>query len=205
MMSVQGELGREEVAKALEHVLARREFRHERSLLEDFLDWLSGRFDLGEGASVLGEVLFWVLIGTLAGLTVYFAFKFLAAGRSQRRRARQEAARSVETAVERALRLRREARAAFARGDLKLALRMELFALVVGLGGRGDLEYRDAWTNRELLFRGNPSPGSRAFLVPLVEELEPKEFGRDEVTPDDVERLERLCEHHLGPLEERAA
>ena len=98
---------------------------------------------------------------------------------------------------ERLRRLRAEAAAARAAGDLRLALRTNLFALVLGLGRTGDLVYRDAWTNRELLARGKPSKAVRALLEPLVRELEPKEFGSGDVLPSDVDRLEALVEEHL--------
>ena len=85
-----------------------------------------------------------------------------------------------------------------ARGDSRLALRKLIFALVLGLGVRGDLRYRDSWTIRELLRRGRPSEEAQAVLVPLVSELEAKEFGRAETTEEDLDRLEALCDRHLG-------
>ena len=78
------------------------------------------------------------------------------------------------------------------------------FALVVGLGRRGNLEYRDAWTNRELLARGRPSTEVATLLSPLVDELDRKMFGRDETTAADVERLETLCSRWLGSEEDVA-
>jgi hypothetical protein len=89
--------------------------------------------------------------------------------------------------------LLREARAARARGELTLALRLTFFALVVGLGRRGSLEYHDAWTNRELLVRGHPEPDVAALLAPLLVELDRKSFGGEPTRAVDVERMEELC------------
>jgi len=196
---------RAEVAATVDDVLSRREFQDERSMLEDFIEWLFERFDLGDGAAVFGEVVFWIVLGVLAGLAIFFGVRFLAAGRSRRQRRRAAAGSRGPSVGERIAVLRREAHAARAAGDLRLALRKNLFALVLGLGSRGDLEYRDAWTNRELLFRGRPAPAMRDLLASVVADLEPKEFGREEVRAEDVERLEQLCAKYLGPLEERAA
>ena len=91
-----------------------------------------------------------------------------------------------------------EARAARARGDLPLALRLFFFALVVGLGRVGDLEYHDAWTNRELLQRGSPSPQVARSLEGVVRELDLKGFGRVPTVAGDVDRLEALCSRLLG-------
>jgi len=99
--------------------------------------------------------------------------------------------------AERARALARAARAARDGGDLRLALRLFLQAVLVALGGRGDLELRPAWTNRELLRRGNPSSAARALLAPLVRELEPMEFGHAPVGAADVRRLEALLDEHL--------
>jgi hypothetical protein len=103
-----------------------------------------------------------------------------------------------ESARERLRELAAAARAAGARGDLRLALRGYLHALLLALGGRGDLELNAAWTNRELLRRGRPSRAARALLEPLVRELEPKEFGRAAVGAADVERLAALLAPHLA-------
>lgn len=195
----------EEVTVAVTDVLSRREFQKERSMLEDFLEWLFDRLELGQGAEALGEILFWLLIGTLAGLTIYFGIRFLAAGRIRRRKLRDAAERGGPTVGQRVELLRREAADARAGGDLRLALRKNLFALVLGLGSRGDLDYRDAWTNRELLFRGRPAPKMRDMLASVVTELEPKEFGREPVLDQDVDHIEELCRRYLGALEERAA
>jgi hypothetical protein len=196
---------RAEVESALQDVLARSDFQEDRSLLTEFLEWLVERFELPVGAAAVGEVLFWSLIGILVGLTIYFVIRFASAGRVRRRRQLEGEAQPGPSTSERVSRLRREAAAARAEGDLRLALRKNLFALILGLGGRGELEYRDAWTNRELLFRGKPAPEMREMLASVVTELEAKEFGHEQVLPGDVNRLEELCELYLGVLEEIAA
>ena len=82
-----------------------------------------------------------------------------------------------------------------------IVLRFLVLALVLGLGSRGDLEFRDAWTYRELLARGRPSPEANGVLGPLVEELEAKEFGHASIALDDLDRLEGLCRRYLGALQ----
>jgi len=96
--------------------------------------------------------------------------------------------------------LRGEAAAAAERGDFVLALRFYLFALVVGLGEHGDLEYRSSWTNRELIERGNPQPEIKLELTRLFDELDPLIFGRRGVGQADVERLARVCDDYLGEV-----
>ena len=71
---------------------------------------------------------------------------------------------------------------------------------MVGLGARGDVGFREAWTNRELLRRGRPKESARRLLEELVDELEGKEYGREEITTADLVRLEDLCSTHLGEL-----
>jgi hypothetical protein len=191
----------QEVADALQRVLARSEFDHSKGLLEEVLDWIVerlGSLDVAGSASA-SRVL-------LIALAVVLALALLAAlARALKRRARRpRPAVQRQAAVRtRVAELRAAARAARARGDDALALRYLLFALVAGLGQRGDLRFRDAWTNRELVRRGEPSREARALLAPLIDELEAKEFGGAPVTPADVDRLEELCARWLG-LEEAA-
>ena len=103
-----------------------------------------------------------------------------------------------ETVQERVAALRHAAQAALDVGDLREALRHYVFALVLGLGERGHLHYRASWTNRELLARAEPDARARAWLGPLLRELEEKEYGRAPVLRADVERLAALCHEHLG-------
>jgi hypothetical protein len=77
-------------------------------------------------------------------------------------------------------------------------MRLEFTALVVGLGQRGDLEYREAFTNRELLERGRPGAEAERMLRPLVPELDRKSFGGEPAAPGDVARIAALCDRWLG-------
>jgi hypothetical protein len=190
----------EQVRAALERVLAEPAFaEHEPSIYERLGAWLARLFEgfeLPEGLEGgIGTALLVVLLVTLAVLAARFAAR-RTARRSERGAAEVAGERPV---AERVALLRERAATAFREGDARLALRLYLFALVVGLGRRGDLEYRDAWTHRELLARGHPSPEVAAVLEPLVGELDRKLFGGGETTPADVERLAALCERFLGP------
>ncbi len=180
----------ERVRETLAHVLQRREFQSEKSLLESILEWLLPR--LGpERISFLGELLTWLLAALLLFLVLRLAWQLL-----RRPRAAPEAPLPAgpppAELVRRLTSLERAAEHARAAGELRLALRLYFLALLLALGGRGDLVYRDSWTNRELLRRGNPSPAVRGVLEELVRELEGKDFGRDEVREQDLERLAGL-------------
>jgi len=94
--------------------------------------------------------------------------------------------------------LRRRAREAAARGDHVAALRLLFRALVVGLSERGELAYRDAWTNRELLERGAPRRDVLPVLASLVPRLDAQSFGREPAGPDDVARLDAVCDRLLA-------
>jgi hypothetical protein len=197
----------EEVARALEDVLARPEFSDEVPWWQRVLDrigegidevweWLFG--DLFEDVELPGApdnleaILTWVLFGLALVALGWIVFRYARnlPTAARKRRLAVEASQQVRE-------LRRRAGEARQAGDLRLALRLTFFALVVGLGRRGTLEYRDAWTNRELLARGRPSPDVSTLLAPLVDELDRKMFGRDETTAADLERLESLCSRWL--------
>ncbi len=184
-----------DVDRALQDVLART--GESPSLLTEFIEWLTSR--VGFDADVARN-LFWVLGVLLVAAFVYFAMRMVRANLTggARRFGGEEGARRGPSIAERVALLRAEAAEARARGDLKLALRKQFFALVLGLGGRGDLQFRDAWTNREVLARGRPSPEVDRLLFPLVTELEAKEFGRAPVSTADLDRLEALCANYLG-------
>ena len=187
---------REEVSAALEDVLSRPEFGQRSSFLQDFLDGL----DLG-GLSMPSEGVLWSLLVLLLLLGGYLAWQIVRSSRPLHSRASDLGLPGRGPSVEERVReLRQRAAAARRAGEARLALRLSFFALVLGLGGRGDLAYRDAWTNRELLRRGQPSRAIRELLTPLVEELEAKDFGRERATEGDLDRLEALCESYLGPL-----
>ncbi|MFT7487362.1 MAG: hypothetical protein ACI9F9_003223, partial [Candidatus Paceibacteria bacterium] len=89
-------------------------------------------------------------------------------------------------------------RAAQAAGEFTLALRLYFFALVIGLGERGGLEYNPAWTNRELLERGAPREDVVEALRPLVGQLDAHSFGELPTRPEQVEQFAEVCERLLG-------
>jgi len=190
----------ERIDAALERVLARPEFQVEESWLGRFIDWLSDVFpDIGERE--LGTVVEVTQVLLVLVLGVMLAWLVIQAWRQGffRRRGLEAVVLELDVpGAERAATLRRAAADARRSGNLALALRLNFFALVVGLGTRGDLEYRDAWTNRELLERGEPRAGVRELLAPLVAELDAKGFGHLPTSPRDVDRLELLCDAWLG-------
>ena len=193
----------EEIRVAVEEVFSRPEFSDEPGWFARLLEWLQELFGeaSGEAAIDLGWVVLWVLVLILAGLAGWAFVRLggrLPAGSARRRAATSRVSRRVAELL--AL-----ARAARTAGDLVLALRLTFFALVVGLGRRGDLEYRDSWTNRELLARGHPSADVAARLGPLVDELDVKMFGSGSTTEGDLERLDELCRRWLTPAARRPA
>jgi len=194
---MQAPIPAEVVRAELAEVLRRSELDSTPSLLERFIDWLAPRLRTDE-VDVLGDVLLAVLVAAAVvagGLLVARAWRLFRAGEPDE----EDAEASAEPATDARLAVLAEAAAAArAAGDLRLALRLYLHALLVALGGRGDLELRPAWTNRELLARGRLSREARALLEPLVRELEPKEFGRATVGADDVERLAHLLALQRG-------
>lgn len=186
----------EAVRSALAEVLAREGIpmaEREPGWLVRFLRWLSDRLGLDLSSADASLVLA-IVASAFALLCVFWIARIL----RRRGRGRDRVPRSGgETkARERALAIRREALAAEARGELALALRLHLFALVVGLGEHGDLEYRDAWTNRELVARGRPRPELRERLGVLLDDIDPKTFGHARTTPEDLRRVESLS-HEL--------
>ena len=186
---------RDIVEDELERILARPEF----SELDSAGDERLGAF-LEQSASASNEILA-VLVDAvpfvLGLLAAWFLWRLL-------RRAREPQGGPVASGRsqvrERVVGLLADAREARGRGETRLALRLYLFALVAGLGAKGDLAFRAAWTNRELLHRGDPGPQARALLEGLIDELEPKEFGDARVEERDLDRLEALCAHHLASL-----
>ncbi len=187
---------REEVREALEGVLRRRT-DEPPSLLDRVLEWLGDVLG-AEGSRAVGEVVLWIVLVVLAVLLVVFLVRIARDGWNPTARLELETAAAGPTVAERVALLRAEAAQARARGEHRLALRKLFFALVLGLGSRGDLEFRDAWTYHELLARGRVTRARDALLAPLVNELEAKEFGDEPVHPADLERLEELCDRHLG-------
>jgi hypothetical protein len=172
-------------------------FRRHPTLFDEIASWFAERlhFSISGGAA---RILLWALVGVGVLALVALLRRFLAAGRALRSGEQAADADAAHDLAARVEALRREARAARERGELALALRRYLHALVLGMGGRGALEFREAWTNRELLARGRPSAEALAALGPVVGELEAKEYGGRDATAEDVDRLEALCERFLA-------
>ncbi len=195
-----------EIKEALGEVLGR-EAQAENSLLDRFVDWILDLLpSFGSGGSTGGV---WpyiqdamILAGLLAALFFVGRLIWIRVLRRAQGSAQEEAVIPVRQRV--AL-LREEAQRARLAGDWKLALRKQFFALVLGLGERGDLEFRDAWTNRELLALGSPARPIHAVLEPLLVELEPKEFGRMPVAVADLDRLEELLDEYFGAADGSSA
>lgn len=110
-----------------------------------------------------------------------------------RRRAGGGAAAAGSGVRERVDELLRRARAARDAGDRLVALRLFFAAYVVGLSRRGDLEFRESWTNQELVARGAHSLELRESLAPLVLELDGLVYGGRAVSDEHLDRLEGLC------------
>lgn len=201
-MQAQGTRDALEVQRALEEILLR-DAKPEVSLWERLMKWAEEFFSFSwEPSSTAPD---W--LGNLAKLVVFLAalglmllVTRLVAHQWAERRRQAEREELELPVLERVALLRMEAQDARRAGQWKLALQKQFFALVLGLGERGDLEFRDAWTNRELLALGSPAPGVQRVLGPLLEELEPKEFGRVEVQAEDLDRLEALASEYFGAL-----
>lgn len=199
-----GQLGQREVEASLEQILSRQEFRDEPSyvenLLADFAGWLSELFE-GMGVDVEPSTIqawaegVWLTIAVLCG--VILIWFWISIAKSQRAREERPADLS-DIVAERVAALRERAKQAQEAQDFTRALRLYFFALVVGLGERGELDYSDAWTNRELLERGEPKASIAALLRPLVGELDEHSFGRRPVDLDEVQRFAGLCQQYLG-------
>jgi hypothetical protein len=156
------------------------------------IEWLSKLFDgtgmggtLADGAAIAGSLLLaWILWRLIAMRRSRVEGKPLTE-RQERQRARAAVLR-IQAA---------EARTA---GDLGLALRLEVAALVVGLGEHGDLEYRPAWTLRELLRRGKPREPLASSLLELIDEVEPLCFSGVEVEEEQYLRISDYVERQLA-------
>jgi uncharacterized membrane protein len=191
----------EAVRLALEHAFART--KPESHALRDFLmqklgnvlEWLKNALGLGHG--VFGSAFSWLVLAAIVIALVVLAVRVLPFVRRDRSSA-TDAGDASDARERRVAELRRRAGEAEAGGDHAQALRLYFWALVVGLGERGALEYRDAWTNRELLERGAPRAEVERVLRPLVPELDRKTFGRVPADADDVRRLSELCDEMLG-------
>jgi hypothetical protein len=194
-MQTQEGIAPEVVASTLDEILTGPEFTEERSLWDDVWDWIAANFEFDLVFS-LEEFFRWFLIALLIFSTVAYAVLWIRNVRAGRRSGGiDQSART--SALDRALRLAEEAREARRRGESRKALRLYLFALLVGSSRRGGLKFREAWTNRELLRRGEPSKRVRRLLNAIVVDFEPKEFGRGRIQPEDLDRLEGLVASEL--------
>ena len=190
------------IQRAVEDVLARDEFAQSKirtpswleSLWNDFTDWFERTFDFHIGGA--GELVATLIYVLLAAAVLYLVVRVVLAW-LRNRRATPEAVLENARAV-RVAQLLAAARAARANGDVVLALRLHFWALVIGLSERGDLEYRDSWTNRELVERGHPRPEVARILAALVPGLDARSFGHAPASDADVEELAQLCREHLG-------
>jgi hypothetical protein len=190
----------EEIRGKLAEILQRPEFQpQQESWLQRALDWLSGWLSLELPDTGSFQIVVLYIVAVVAGaLLAWVIARVMLARRGTGRAVVGAPPAAVAHTERRVSALLAEARAARARGDLSLAMRLFFFALVVGLGRAGDLEYHDAWTNRELLQRGSPSPRLARALEDLVRELDLKGFGCVPTVEDDVNRLEALCKSMLG-------
>lgn len=185
----------EEVRRALERVLESSELRRAAAMrrvaraIEEFFESLLAPFGLAGGDLV------WLVALVLALALVWI----LARALWRRRRAPSRAAAEVASRREaRLAELVAQAEQAFARGEHALALRAWICALLVGLGERGELDYRDAWTLRELVERGRPREDLRAHLAPWVEQIDAASFGGRAVGPAEAARARSFVETFLG-------
>ena len=183
------------VEGALEEILARPGFQPQEDPLQAVADALGRLF--GDGLSdgqLVGLWVFAFVLSTLLTVLVVLWLRRRPLSRGRFSSAEAQAQRRREDVA----RLRAAARAARDAGELREALRLTWFALVVGLGERGDLAYHAAWTNRELLERGEPSAETRSRLEPILRGIEAKEFGHEPTSLADVEQLDALCNQILG-------
>ena len=199
MSTLQEPVDVEHVRDVLRAVMEREGIPREPSEPGALMRWLADEFGaLFEG---LGESSGFLIVTLIVLSLAFLAAIIFAAVRGRAGRWRARARRSVERSEAVRLRveeLRSRARSAEIAGDLVLALRTHLFALVVGLGEVGDLEFRPTWTDRELLERGNPEPRVKRWLGGLLDELDPKTFGQQVVTVDDVRRVDGLSAQVLS-------
>jgi hypothetical protein len=190
----------------IDEILARPEFGGQRSALGkwlgDFIEKILRAIGdvFGIDPRGVGDFLIVTLYAVLGAALVGIVWKIVRA-RMAARGALGAQAESVDPETARRQRvaeLRRNARSARAAGDLVLSLRLYFTALVVGLGEKGDLAYRDAWTNRELLERGEPTVQVERKLAPLVRDLDLKSFGGMPVVEADVDAMSEVVVELLG-------
>lgn len=193
MSLLQEPIDAERVHVVLRSVMEREGIPREPAEPGALTQWLSDKFSsLFKGLEGSSDALI-VLLVVLSLAFVIALVMVMVRGRAGRWRGRDPRGVEPSEAVRvRVAELRARARAAELDGDLVLALRTHLFALVVGLGEVGDLEFRPTWTDRELLQRGHPEPRVRQWLGGLLDDLDPKTFGHQLVSVEDVRRLDGL-------------
>lgn len=170
-------------------------------LLDAYFRWRDDAFQRdpitseGGGSSPFDfQVLLFALIITVVVVLIAVLVSRYFAGRRHDVRVGGTVRERVASRVEA---LRARARAAEIAGDWIEALRLDFFALVVGLGERGDLDYRDAWTNRELLERGMPSRKVEQSLRPVVHRLDAHSFGHPPSGREEVVEFREFCDRLL--------
>lgn len=195
------------VSECVDEVLLRPEFPREpgavAQALTDFWDWFKSLFE-GFGVSLpnadVGAAVEWLWGFIIVLVIVFLAYVVYRRIKDVNGRGRLPVKGMSKKVVSRMHDLRLQAESAEAEGDLTLALRLYFFALVIGLGQKGELEYNDAWTNRELLERGQTDPEVARTLKPLVGALNEHSFGERRTEPHEVRRFAELCESMLGGL-----
>ena len=190
--------------RVLDEILAR-DAEVENPWFERFFEWVVGLFSMpersmGSAAAWWSQLQLAVIALALLGL-LFLIMRYVITLLVERYGVARDGTENVVPVHERVAALRLAALQARRDGDWQVSLQKQFFALVLGLGQRGDLEFRDAWTNRELLALGSPTHSVQAVLKPLLEELEPKEFGRASVESHDLDRLEALAVDYFGALE----
>ena len=190
------------VRSTVDEILAGGEFRTGGNALQKWFSDLIEKithsigqiFGISPGA--VGAVLIYLVYGALVVAVAWIAWRIIRA-RLHAQDSEGDALPEIDPLTARRARvvdLRRAARTARENKDRVLALRLYFTALVVGLGEKGDLEYRDAWTNRELLERGEPRESVERRLAPLVRDLDAVSFGGVPATDDHVDGMSNLVD-----------
>lgn len=168
-------------------------------LIEAYFRWRDKAFEStpnhssGSGSADMSELLFILIIAAVIVFTIVLITRHF----TNRRKDTRRSGTMLERLASRVEELRARARAAEAAGNWIEALRLDFFALVIGLGERGDLDYRDAWTNRELLERGFPSQQVECSLRPIVRRLDAHSFGHLPSGPEEVVQFREFCDRLL--------
>ena len=195
MIAQRFDSGAERVRTTLREILERERIPAEEREPHWLVELLSRLF--GDVEAVSAGVYFFLLLAVAALAVLLFVYL------NGKLRPRSVGASGATSGGGEAVRLRvaelvGRARRAADSGDCALAVRLHLFALVVGLSEHGDLEFRPSWTNRELIERGRPPAEVREAVQRLLDDLEPKTFGRETATESDVRRVESLAARLLG-------